>query len=100
MNKRESIKSKRIKILDELKKKDVLTRKLLGESKNLKESMNKERIEKDVENQEKIKMKISQNSGDIFAKIREEEDRTKAKSNIILIQSLVIQSIIYNTFKI
>jgi hypothetical protein len=85
MNKRDSIKSKRVKILNELQKKDVLTRKLLGESRNLKDSLNKERIEKGVENLEKIKINISQNSGDMYAKLKEEEDRTKAKSNLTLI---------------
>ncbi len=84
VKKRDSLKNKRQKILTELQKKDKIAQKILDKSKNLKENLNKERIEKGADAMEKIKMNVSKNFESIETKLMKEEERTNERGIFIL----------------
>jgi hypothetical protein len=89
MKKRDSIQDKRDKVIKDMRRKMQLAEKILNKNKNQKESINKEKIEKSIEIEKKIKHKIQNTLSELEKKRLEEQkrshERCKLDNNIFFI---------------
>jgi hypothetical protein len=98
MKKRDSIQDKRDKVLKDMRRKMQLAEKNLNKNKNEKESITKEKIEKSIEVEKKIKHKIQKTLSELEKKRLEEQKRNHEKCKIFA--NIFIQKIISSFSKI
>jgi len=79
MKKRDSIQDKRDKVMKDMRRKMQLAEKILNKNKNQKESVTKEKTEKIIEVEKKIKHKIQKTLSELEKKRLEEQKRSHEK---------------------
>lgn len=83
MKKRDSIQDKRDKVMKDMRRKMQLAEKILNKNKNQKESIYKEKTEKIIEVEKKIKHKIQKTLSELEKKRLEEQKRSHEKCKMI-----------------